>query len=459
MDWKKLALEQAALIKQLQARIAELEAEIATLKKNSSNSSKPPSSDVVKAPRKSTSKDKKRKRGAQKGHKRNLRKPFDESNVDKVVPLNLNSCPTCGGKLILSNEPPKIHQQVELVEKPFIVTEYRQGWYWCEHCQCHHAAELPSEVKKAGLFGPKLISLTAHLKGRGHLSYKTLQDFFCDALSLRVSTGFLAKQVRKVTDAMEKPYKELLERLPNENHLHIDETGGKENGEKRWTWCLRSPELTVFHVDPSRGSVVLENLLGLDYSGTISCDFWGAYKKFERMTSATLQLCRAHLIREVKFLAESKDKSTARYGNRLLKKIRKMFQAIHRRDELSDRTWKRQMRAHRDAILKVAWGTIPDDKDAVNIAERLWNWQAEYFRFIDEKIPPTNNLGEQTIRKVVIDRKVTQGTRSDWGNRWLERFWSVLSTCEQQGTNVMSFLKSSVESFLHGLAPPPLLGD
>jgi len=59
----------------------------------------------------------------------------------------------------------------------------------------------------------------------------------------------------------------------------------------------------------------------------------------------------------------------------------------------------------------------------------------------------------------VIDRKVTQGTRSDWGNRWLERFWSVLTTCEQQTTNVMTFLKTCVESFLHGLAPPPLLGN
>lgn len=458
MDWKKLALEQAALIKQLQARIAELEAEVAALKKNSSNSSKPPSSDIAKAPKDSKPKDK-RKRGAQKGHKRNLRKPFKENQIDKIVELSLEFCPTCGGKLVPSTEPPKAHQQVELVDKPFIVTEYRQDWYWCEHCQCYHAAALPKDIQKSGLFGPKLIALTAYLKGRSHMSYKTLQDFFNDALSLKVSTGFLAKQVRKVTNAMEKPYQELLDRLPHEKHLHIDETGSKENGKKRWTWCLRSPELTVFHINPSRGSVVLENILGLDYAGTISCDFFGAYRKFARLTSTELQFCWAHLIREVKFLAESKDKAVARYGRRLLKKIQGMFTTIHQRDELSERTWSRKMQAHRKAILKVAWGTIPDDKDAINIAERLWNWRNEYFRFIKEKIPPTNNPGEQTIRKVVIDRKVTQGTRSDWGNRWQERFWSVLSTCEQQGTNVMSFLHSCVESFLHGLAPVSLLGD
>ncbi len=249
MDWKKLALEQAALIKQLQARIAELEAEIAMLRKNSSNSSKPHSSDSVKPPIQPKDK-RKRKRGAQKGHKQHLRKPFDEPQVDNFVDLKLDACPTCGGQLVLSTEPPKVHQQVELADKPFVVTEFRQAWYWCEHCQCFHAAVLPSEVKKSGLFGPKLLyfrnaALTAYLKGRGHMSYTTLRDF----------------------------YGELLERLPGEPHFHIDETGGKKNGQKRWTWCFRAGKYTLFHIDPSRGSIVLENLLGMDYVGAISCDF------------------------------------------------------------------------------------------------------------------------------------------------------------------------------------------
>ena len=168
--------------------------------------------------------------------------------------------------------------------------------------------------------------------------------------------------------------------------------------------------------DPSRGSVVLENLLGKDYAGLISCDFFGAYRKFERLTSAELQFCWTLLIREVKFLAESKDKKVARYGKRLLKRIQSMFTMIHRKGDLKEKNWQSRMCSLQQAILKVAWGTIPQSNDAINIAERLWNWQNEYFRFIDENIPPTNNLAVQTIRRVVIDRKVSQGTRSDWGN-------------------------------------------
>ena len=210
MDWKKLALEQAALIKQLQARIVELEARIAMLEKNSRNSSKPPSSDIVKPPKtKPKGKRKKLKRGAQKGHKQNLRKPFEENQVDKTIELKLNACPSCGGRLTLSSEPSKKHQQVELVDQPFFVTEYQQLMYWCEHCQCYHYAALPKDVEKSGLFGPKLIALTAYLKGRSHMSYTTLKEFFGDALSISVSRGFLAKQVRKASDSLEIPYQRL----------------------------------------------------------------------------------------------------------------------------------------------------------------------------------------------------------------------------------------------------------
>jgi len=147
----------------------------------------------------------------------------------------------------------------------------------------------------------------------------------------------------------------------------------------------------------------------------------------------------------------------ARYGKRLLQQIQSMFTTIHRRGILTDRTWFRRMAEHREEILKEAWRRMPNNKDAINLAERLWNDRNDYFRFIETNIPPTNNLGEQAIRRVVIDRKVTQGTRSDWGNRWLERFWSVLATCEQHSTSAMSFLQSCIQSLVHGLSPPSLL--
>ena len=109
----------------------------------------------------------------------------------------------------------KKRQQVEVAQKHFIVTEYEQCRYWCAHCQCYHEAKLPVAVERAGLFGPNLISLTAYLKGRCHMSYKTIQCFFADAFGLKVSTGFLLKQIGKANNALKTPYEHLVDQLPN----------------------------------------------------------------------------------------------------------------------------------------------------------------------------------------------------------------------------------------------------
>ena len=155
--------EQDQEIAELKALLKAALEEIARLKKNSSNSSKPPSSDIVK-PTKDKDRRRKKKIGAQKGHKQHLREPFKPEQVDQTVELKLEACPKCGGTLKATKEPPKKHQQVELVEKPFLVTEFQQHQYWCEQCQCYHDAPLPPEVKRSGLFGKNLIALTAYLK-------------------------------------------------------------------------------------------------------------------------------------------------------------------------------------------------------------------------------------------------------------------------------------------------------
>jgi transposase len=458
----KKALDEIEILKTENTRLmqenAALRDTIALLKKHSGNSSKPPSSDIVKPPKEHRNKGE-RKIGAQKGHKQHLRQPFPEHQVDKVIRLTLETCPECGGGLQTVEEGMKKHQQVELVENPFIVTEYEQGRYWCAHCQCYHEAQLPVEVKSAGLFGPNLISLTAYLKGRCHMSYQTIQCFLSEAMGLNVSTGFLVKQVGKVSEALKAPYEHLVDQLPKCCHLHSDETGGKENGQARWIWCFRGDDFTVFHIDPYRNSGVLEKLLGKDYAGTISSDFHSLYKKFKSISKAQLQLCWAHLIREVKFLAEHKDKEVSFWGKNLLEQIRKMFSVYHRRDQLLYEDWLDQMRSCKEMILTVALYQAPSRKMAQTLSTRFKDWQEEYFRFIDEGLPPTNNLCEQSIRHVVIDRKITQGTRSDWGNRWSERIWTVIATCKQRNVNVLSFIRSCVGAFLQGFSPPLLVVD
>jgi transposase len=152
-------------------------------------------------------------------------------------------------------------------------------------------------VVDSGLFSTGLIALVGYLKGRCHVSFRALKDFFQEVLGISVSGGFLAKKVKRSAEALGRTHEQLVGKLKGERHLHIDESGWKEDGEKRWIWAFRGERYEVFIIRDSRGEGVLEEILGKEYKGIITCDFYPAYRKFGRVTGALLQFCWAHMIR------------------------------------------------------------------------------------------------------------------------------------------------------------------
>jgi hypothetical protein len=111
------------------------------------------------------------------------------------------------------------------------------------------------------------MAVTAYLKGRGHMSYTTVQAALKDIVGIKVSRGFLGNQVRQVSETLKEPYEGLVEQLPAVEHVHVDETGWKENGKLGWVWAFRGVLATVFQIAGTRGSEVLERVLGEGYGG------------------------------------------------------------------------------------------------------------------------------------------------------------------------------------------------
>lgn len=447
-----------AKITDLVAQVKRLEAENARLKKNSSTSSKPPSSDIVKPKKPPGKGGKKRKRGGQPGHDQHLRSPFPPEAVNDFLPYTLDCCPDCGGTLVPSRRPPEVLQQVEIAACPTSVTEHQGLAYWCPHCRKFHYAPFPEAVEKAGLFGPRLTALVAFMKGVCHASFSTIRKFLRDVVRVDVSRGYLAKLIGKVSASLARSYAELFERLPSEAVLNIDETGHKENGQKFWTWCFRAQLYTLFRIDKSRGSNVLVEVLGEEFQGVLGCDYFGAYRKYMRECDVLVQFCLAHLIRDVKFLLTLPGREIQTYGQRVRDTLRDLFAVIHRRDKMTATGFQKALEAARKQVLKVATTRVPTITHAQNLAKRFRENGKAYFRFITTPgIGPTNNLAEQAIRFVVIDRHITQGTRSEKGRRWCERIWTVIATCAQQGRAVFQFLLDSVQAHLCGTPPPSLL--
>jgi transposase len=459
---EKLARRVAELEEQLAAaldRITQLEQQLAAARKNSSTSSKPPSSDIVKPKKPRGKGGKKRKRGGQPGHQRHERPEFPPGMIDEFFCYTLDACPSCGGELLFSRKAePRVVQQAELIDRPLNITEHKTLAYWCPHCRRVHYARVPEAVARTGLFGPRLTALVAFMKGVCHASFSTIRKFLRDVAGIPVSRGYLAKVIAKVTGWLTPAYEELLARLPSEALLNIDETGHKENAKKFWTWCFRAQLYTLFRIEPSRGSHVLVKTLGEEFNGVLGCDYFGAYRKYMRQFDVLVQFCLAHLIRDVKFLTTLGDKKQKAYGERVREALRELFAVIHRREKLSELTFTRRLQAARAEVIRVATTRVPQGKYAQNLATRFHKHGEAYFQFITTPgIEPTNNLAEQAIRFVVIDRRVTQGTRSESGRRWCERIWTTVATCAQQGRSVFEFVLESVESHLRGAPPPSLL--
>jgi len=429
--------------KKLREYIKLLEEKIARLQKNSNNSSKPPSSDIVKpkkVPRKRARK--KRKRGGQHGHRKFSRRPFEPEQVDEIIEYEFKDKDIEGLK---SLDQWLIIQQIQLPEKMYKVIEHRARKYLDPVTGKVHIAPMPDEIRKGGLLGADITASVAFMKGGCHMSYTTIQQFFKEVMHLDISRGLLSKATQKASQSLAPAYNQLAQRLPEQSYLGIDETGHKDNGDKHWTWCFQTPEYSLFHIDKSRGSGVLFDLLGEQFDGIIGCDYWGAYRKFARLTNATVQYCMAHLIREVRFLAEHSIKKLSRWGNELLDWLKKLFDTLHRSDQMTSKGFARRMKQIKQGFLS-RMRRPPNHRLAKKLSKRFRGKSAEtYFRFLTEPcVEPTNNASERQIRHTVIDRRITQGTRGQAGMRWCERIWTTIATCKKQKQNVFDFIHQSL---------------
>ena len=177
-----------------------------------------------------------------------------------------------------------------------------------------------------------------------------------------------------------------------------------------------------------------------------------------RSFDVRLQFCMAHLIREVKYLTTLPDAATKAYGERFREALRQLFGVIHQQEHLPAEVFHQRLEAARRQVIRQATENVPKTRQAANLAARMEKFGESYFRFITTPgVEPTNNVAEQAIRFVVIDRHITQGTRGETGQAWCERIWSVIATCAQQGRSVWEYLEATVQAYFTGEKGPTLL--
>jgi transposase len=433
-------------------RIAALEAELAAAKKTPRNSSLPPSSEHphAKPPREQPKGPK--QPGGQPGHPKHARALIPPEQCQAIVPLRPATCRRCGETLVGTDPEPLRHQVWEIPEIKPLVTEYQLHRLICPGCRASTCAPLPAGVP-AGQGGARLVALVALLMGCFRQSKRRVSLFLDAVLGQPCSPGWVVKLQQQATAALTPAYEELVQQLPTEAVLAIDESPTKEGNAKAWLWTFVAATYTVFALRMTRAATVLEELLTDRFTGVVHCDRAKMYWNHGR-----LQWCWAHLKRDFQALIDHTDRQVQRLGYDLMRCTRQLFRHWSRcRDRTITRVGvQRLMRPIREDVEGfLLRGLCSGNPTLTGMCRELYTHRQWLWTFLEvEGVEPTNNASERALRHAVIWRKLSFGTQSAHGSRFVATILTVVETCRQQSRSVFDYLTTAMQAhFAHESAP------
>ena len=442
------------IIDYYERRIAELESR---LNRTPQNSSLPPSAvhpHAKPAPRKPKSK---RKRGGQPGHAKYQRPLIPTKDCDHVQSLKPALCRRCGENLLGHDPTPLRHQVWELPEIKPIVKEYQLHRLTCRGCGAKTCAQLPPGVP-FGQAGPRLVALVALLMGCFRLSKRRVAIFLEHVLAQPCSTGWIVKLQHMATQALRPAYEELAASLPEQPVVKIDETPTKEGPRKSWLWTCVAEKFTLFALRPSRAATALTELLSENYGGVVHCDRARMYLSLDR-----LQWCWAHLRRDFQSLVDSRAAGSKYLGQRLLTNVKRLFGhwRSYRDGTITRLALVRRMGPVRRAIEGLLErGAASGQKTYQGMCRELHEHRQRLWTFLRaDGVEPTNNAAERALRHAVIWRKLSFGTQSSAGSRFVETILTLIETCRQQSRPLFAFLTKTIEHHLAGKPTPSLVAN
>jgi transposase len=428
-ELERLRAENAELRQQLAvavARIVELEAQI--------NQRRDPPAFVKPQRQKAPSGGPRKKRAAEHN---TSRKRMKATRVERHA---LEHCPECryrlrGESLDYSREvielPPP--QAVEVIEHQVVKR-------WCPHCEQWRSPQLDlsGQVFGQGRIGVRVAALVAYLRTTLRLPIRHVQTYLAVLHELHLSVGEIVELAHDVRQKLQGQADQLLAQVRQQQVVHQDETGWRENGHNGYIWATVSdgPEaVRYYEYSPSRSHQVALRLLGPDFRGILVSDFYAAYN----LIPGLHQRCWTHLLRD---LHELKEAHAARDDViQWAQQVRQVYDDAQLWLNDHPAATIEQRRQKYDELYQRAWRlgsqhASESGHPCCALAKRLLRHQEELFLFVlVPDLPANNNLAERSIRPVVVMRKISGGSRSDEGSKTRLTLASLLGTWQARHLN------------------------
>lgn len=446
------------LVEGLLARITHLEERTKKLenqlKKDSRNSSKPPSGDGFKKRTKSLRKKSERPNGGQPGHPGSTL--AWRETVDEVVIHEVLECQGCGQSLTsvgaIDHELRQVH---ELPPLQLQVIEHQAEVKCCPACDALNRGTFPADVNSQVQYGSGVRGLMVYFQDAQLLPSARTRDVLSEVFGCEVSEGTLYNAREKCFEQLEPVETQIKAGIQASAVGHFDETGLRVNSKLWWLHVASTDLLTYYFVHPKRGREAMDEMGILPhFTGVSVHDGLRSYAHYDCLHS----LCNAHHLRELRFIFERYEQAWADEMMTLLVDIKTEVD-MAKVDEANGLTPKQLTDFEQQYQTLLADGfkanpPPPVDKEAPkkrgrpkqsppkNLLDRLQKHQAAVLAFMyDFRVPFDNNQAERDIRMMKLKQKISGCFRSPEGARQFCRIRGYISTLRKQGLTVLDALK------------------
>lgn len=397
-----------------------------------------------------------KKRGLPVGHKGYSRQKPDK--IDETEIVKLTTCPCCGNSDLTKTEKIDTHIQEDIVIPKVKVTKYVKYNYYCNHCKKVVSAKGTEELPKSYI-GPVAKTVATVLKYAVKVSDRDIKKIFKNLFQLKISTGAIPgfrNQLRKKCNPV---YEELLKELKKSSFIHADETGWIFDGKNYWLWSFANKNISIYHIDKSRGQKVVSHILGEKYDGVLITDFLSAYNKLEAIAK---QKCLVHLLRDVEKILETyqDDKIVMDWSLELKKLLKKAIKLNDdfKKNKLKEKVYKKLRAALFQRLQNFEFPNHVKEV-LVRLSKRIKKFKDELFTFLFyDNVDYHNNHAEQQIRPNVLLRKITFGNRSESGTLNHNVLMSIIQTAKLNKKNPFEIIKKLL-FFNNKESPLPLFNS
>jgi transposase len=372
--------------------------------------------------------------GRDPGHEGTTRPPPDP---DRTIWVDEAYCPEC--ECFLTD--PDSYTAQTVIDTPHpvpvTVTEYKLATH---HCSCGSKVTATHEDCPAvGRFGPKVLAQTALRRLYGRLPNRKQTDFFEWLFDQPISHRTVYNLTKRVADQLRPAYEEVKENVRESDVIYVDETAFPVDGDRHWVWTFVTDDEVLYKFDESRGSQVLEAVLGEDFAedATLSCDGWSAYSTYH----PKLQRCWAHLLREAEFLAKR-----YREAKPLSDELHELHDELTTFDE-GDPSASSRKQKREDAMLHLEGLTRQEYEyeEVQKLITKIRNGLGHWLTFVTEPdVDSTNNRAERALREQVMLRKMFRTLQSDEGVYIHETITTMLATWKLRGLDPPEQLQSAL---------------